>query len=274
MSTKVSVLVTGSAGRLGRAAVAELQRCGHAVRGFDLSPNARLEDQVLGSLLDRPALDHAMRGIECVVHLAATPDDDDFLESLLPNNITGLFHLVEAARTARVRRLVLASSGQVNWWQQRRGPYPIRTADPVSPKSWYAATKMFLESIGRTLAEVDGISTLTARLGWCPRTPEQVAEIAASPHFQDVYLSPGDAGSSPAASRRRMPCATPSCSPPAGRSSRQSSTCPTPSACSASRRRTAGRLGAVTSDASGVPVQAGPALAGQTSPRTFHGRTR
>ena len=32
------------------------------------------------------------------------------------------------------------------------------------------------------------------RLGWCPRTKEQVEEITASDWAQDVYLSPGDAG--------------------------------------------------------------------------------
>ena len=194
MSHCVSVLVTGSSGRVGRAAVAELVRRGHAVRGFDLTANPALRDCVIGNLLDRAALDRAMENIECLVHLAATPDDDDFLASLLPNNITGLFHTMEAGRCAGVRRMVLASSGQVNWWQQFAGPFPIRPEDPVSPKAWYAATKMFMESMGRTYVEMHGMSVIVARLGWCPRTPEQVAEIAASEHFRDVYFSPGDVG--------------------------------------------------------------------------------
>ena len=194
MSKPVRVLVTGSSGRVGRAAVAELLRRGHVVRGFDLTPTRGLADCVIGTLADRAALDHAMENVECVIHLAATPDDDDFLASLLPNNITGLFHTMEAARCAGVGRIVLASSGQVNWWQQFTGPLPIRPEDPVSPKAWYAATKMFMESIGRTFVEMHGMSVIVARLGWCPRTPEQVAEIAASELFRDVYLSPGDAG--------------------------------------------------------------------------------
>lgn len=194
MNKTTPVLVTGSSGRLGRAAVLELQRRGHRVRGFDLTPTPGLEDCVVASLLDRAALERAMAGVTSVIHLAATPDDDEFLERLLPNNLVGLYHTLEIARLSGVRRLVLASSGQVNWWQQMHGDFPIRPNDPLSPKAWYAATKAFMEAIGRTFVEMHGMSVIIARLGWCPRTPEQVAEIEASEHFQDIYLSPRDAG--------------------------------------------------------------------------------
>jgi uronate dehydrogenase len=189
-----SVLVTGSSGRIGRAVVAELQRRGHTVRGFDRSPTPGLADGVAGDLTDRAAIDRAMIGIECLIHLAATPDDDDFLAQLLPNNITGLYHVMESARLAGVKRIVLASSGQVNWWQQQREDYPVSPRDPPTPRSWYAATKMFMEAIGCGFSEGYGISVIVARLGWCPRTRAQVEEIAASQWSQDVYLSPGDAG--------------------------------------------------------------------------------
>ena len=194
MSSPLSILVTGSSGRIGRAAVAELQRRGHGVRGFDRMPTPGLADCIIGDLADRNAIDRAMQGIHSLIHLAATPDDADFLTELLPNNITGLYHIMESARAAGVRRIVLASSGQVNWWQQRDGPFPIRPEDPVSPKHWYAATKMFMEAIGRSYVEIHGISVIVARLGWCPRTAGQVEEIAAGELFRDVYFSPGDAG--------------------------------------------------------------------------------
>ena len=194
MPTAFTVLVTGSSGRIGRAAVAELIARGHEVRGFDLVSTPGLTDFIIGDLADRNAIDRAMRGIHSLIHLAATPDDADFLSELLPNNVTGLYHILESARAAGVRRIVLASSGQVNWWQQRDGPFPIRPEDPVSPKHWYAATKMFMESIGRSYVEIHGISVIIARLGWCPRTTGQVEEIAASELFRDVYFSPGDAG--------------------------------------------------------------------------------
>jgi nucleoside-diphosphate-sugar epimerase len=189
-----TVLVTGSSGRIGQAVVAELARRGHTVRGFDRVPMPALDDCIIGDLADRSAIERAMRGVECVVHLAATPDDADFLTELMPNNIAGLYHVLEAARDAGVRRLVLASSGQVNWWQQQTGPWPIGPNDSPSPRYWYAATKMFMEAIGRGFAETHGMSVIVGRLGWCPRTREQVAEIAASEWSQDVYFSPADTG--------------------------------------------------------------------------------
>ena len=188
------VLVTGSAGRIGRAVVGELKRRGHKVRGFDLMPSPGLEDSVVGSVADRGAVDRATAGMEVMVHLAATPDDADFLTDLLPNNIVGGYHVFESARLAGVRRIVLASSGQVNWWQQKAGQIPVRPEDPPSPKYWYAAAKMFMESIGRGFAEVHGISVIIARLGWCPRGGAHLEGIVGDSWAQDVYFSPGDAG--------------------------------------------------------------------------------
>jgi dTDP-4-dehydrorhamnose reductase len=189
-----TVLVTGSAGRIGRAVVQELTARGWPVRGFDRVQTPALADQVLGDLTDAEAVRRAVAGMHTVIHLAATPDDDDFLTQLLPNNIVGVYHLLEAARSAGVKRLVLASSGQVVWWQRMQGRVPVRVDDPPTPRAWYAAAKVFLEAAGRAYAESHGISVIAARLGWCPRTPEQVEEIRATDWAQDVYLSPGDAG--------------------------------------------------------------------------------
>jgi nucleoside-diphosphate-sugar epimerase len=194
MTASATVLVTGSAGRIGQAVVGELKARGRTVRGFDLVATPGADDCVVGDVTDAGAVRRAAEGVGTLIHLAATPDDDDFLTKLAPNNLVGVYNVLEAARLAGVRRLVLASSGQVVWWQRFTGPLPIGADVQPTPRGWYAATKVFLEAAGRAFAEGHGRSVIAVRLGWCPRTPEHVEELARTDWAPDVYLSPGDAG--------------------------------------------------------------------------------
>ena len=187
------ILVTGSAGRVGQAVVRELLARGECVRGFDRVPTPGLADAHVGQLTDGAAVHRAAAGVGAVIHLAATPDDADFLTDLLPNNLAGLYHVMEATRLAGAKRLVLASSGQVNWWQRERNEGLIRPEHPLTPRYWYAAAKVFAEAIGQGYAETHGLSVIAARLGWCPRAGQE-AEFAALDWAPDVYLSPNDAG--------------------------------------------------------------------------------
>lgn len=189
------VLVTGSAGRVGQAVVLELLSRGHLVLGYDRHPSPNLDNAFVADLSDTETLAEAMDGVATLIHLAATPDDvDDVPAELFPPNINSLYHVMETARVSGVRRIVLPSSGQVNWHRSLKGPWPIDEKDLTTPKGWYAATKMFLESIGYSYSMNHNMSVIVARLGWCPRDEDQVREIAADMNFKDVYLSPGDAG--------------------------------------------------------------------------------
>ncbi|MFO0866463.1 MAG: NAD(P)-dependent oxidoreductase [Gemmataceae bacterium] len=188
------ILLTGSSGRVGRGVTAELLRRGHEVRGFDLVPTPGLADMVVGTLTDRAAIDRAMHGRDTLIHLAATPDDDDFETKILPNNLLGLHHVMESARAAGVSRMILASTTQLHWFGRMRGPLPILDTTPITPRYWYGASKAFLEGAGKAFAESFGIEVLAIRIGWCPRTKEQAQEILDMDWAPDVYLSPADAG--------------------------------------------------------------------------------
>lgn len=207
MSESKTVLVTGSAGRIGRAAVRALVAAGHRVVGFDQSDRVSPPGSyVKASLTDADAILRAAVGADCVVHLAATPDDarfprgeppddgDNFLSELLPSNVVGTYHVMEAARKAKVRRVVLASTGQVVDGDRNDQNVPITASVLPRPRYLYACTKVFLEAIGQVYGVQHGIEVMAVRLGWCPRDLKQVSEIAGERVFQDVYLSPGDAG--------------------------------------------------------------------------------
>jgi len=208
MSTPQRILVTGSAGRVGRAVVKELVARGHIVVGYDVRPTPGLtpERSVTAGLLDVEAFRHAATGVAAIIHLAATPDDaqfprgippddsDNFVAELVPNNVVGPYHVMETARTLGIPRVILASTGQVIDGHLRADNIPVTPDVPYRPRYLYACTKVFLEALGQVYAKQHGIAVLAVRLGWCPRDVGQVSEIAGGELFQDVYLSPGDAG--------------------------------------------------------------------------------
>ncbi len=186
--------MTGSAGRIGRAAVSALVNHGWRVRGFDRRLTPGTADWVVGDLADLTAVQNAVAGTSAIIHLGGVPDDEDFITRLVSNNIIGAHNLFEAARRQGVKRVILASSGQVNWWQQLEGPWPVRPDDAPTPRHWYAAGKIFMEAAGKAFARSFNMSVLAIRLGWCPRTPEHLAELGPTAMGQNVYISPGDAG--------------------------------------------------------------------------------
>jgi len=194
LDRQAPILVTGSAGRLGRAAVSALVAAGWRVRGFDRRPTPGTSGFVVGDLAQGEAVQQAAAGVAAIIHLGGEPDEADFREQLMPSNLLGGYNVFEAARLQGVRRLLLASTGQVNWWQLLEGPWPIRAQDLYTPKHWYAAGKIFLEAGGKAYARNSAMCVLALRLGWCPRTAEHAAELAATAHGPDVYLSPADAG--------------------------------------------------------------------------------
>lgn len=208
MASIQNVLVTGSAGRLGRAAVASLTAAGHRVTGFDRvpTPGLPISQFVIGDIADRTAVAKVVRGADCVIHLAATPDDpktadgaltydaEHFPNELVPSNILGTYAVLEAARLAKTSRVILASSGQVVDGHIDAGVFPIAADAEVRPFYLYACTKVMLEALGRVYSQHHGLNVLAVRLGWCPRDQNQVWEIAGDDLSQDVYLSPGDAG--------------------------------------------------------------------------------
>ena len=192
MAVAKSVLVTGSAGGVGTAVCAALAQAGHRVTGFDRRPSPGVDNAIIGDLMDHAAVLDASTAQDAVIHLAATPDEADFIDELIEPNVRGLYHVCDAARRAGVPRLVLTSSVQVvtgHRWNR-----PITVDDGPRVVNHYALTKLWAEDIGEMYARVYGLSVVAARLGWLPRSKPHAEELLASPVGTDVYLSHTDAG--------------------------------------------------------------------------------
>ena len=185
------VLVTGAAGAIGVPVCRELLARGHSVRGLDRLSTAELGvESVVVDIRDRAGVREATRGVECVVHLAAEPNDADF-EILVGPNVSGLFHVLDAARHEGVKRVVLASSIQVlgKWWDQTR-TRPA-SVDVASPSNHYALMKVWAEHAGEMYARCYGLSVMAVRVAFMVRNPAEAARLMQKELF-DVYLSRGD----------------------------------------------------------------------------------
>ncbi len=115
----MNILVTGGSGFLGSHVADALSDANHKVFIFDIreSPYLR-KDQVLitGDLLDEALLNEITRGMDIVYHFAGIADIDECAEKPVDTakiNILGTVHLLEAAKDAKVKRFVFASSAYV-----------------------------------------------------------------------------------------------------------------------------------------------------------------
>src|ERR1700732_4719046 len=115
------ILLTGAAGRIGRTLRDGLAKRYRLLRLLDIAPLGTAgegEEVVRADIGDLGAMEAALEGIDCVVHLAGVPEEDAW-EKILPANIVGTYHVFEAARRRGARRIVFASTNHVVGFHRR-----------------------------------------------------------------------------------------------------------------------------------------------------------
>jgi nucleoside-diphosphate-sugar epimerase len=163
-------LVTGGAGFIGSHLSEALARLGAQVVVIDdLSGGSRrnLEsfgpvEFVEGSILDREILADCTRGCRYVFHQAAlgsVPRSVEQPRLYHEVNTTGTLNVLEAAREAKVRRVMFAASSSA----YGENPVPWVETLPPMPKSPYAATKLAGEGLLRAWAHSYGLDTCSLR---------------------------------------------------------------------------------------------------------------
>jgi nucleoside-diphosphate-sugar epimerase len=148
-------LVTGGAGFIGSHITRTLLRQGAAVRVLDNFSTGRREnlraskeeatsgsiDVIEADLRDQSQVAGAVRGIDVVFHEAAfvsVPESMERPQECLDVNVAGSLNLMEAARKAGVKRVVIASSAAV---YGDLTDLPLAEETPPRPLSPYAVSK-------------------------------------------------------------------------------------------------------------------------------------
>jgi UDP-glucose 4-epimerase len=163
------ILVTGGAGFIGSHLVDALVEGGSDVVVLDdlstgtpeqVHPAAQLID---ADVADPHAVASATVGCDLVFHLAAHRAVERSVERPLETdraNIAGTLAVLVAARDARVRRVVFASSSSVYGGAAR---LPTPESESLVPRSPYAVTKLTGEHYCRVFWELFGLETVALR---------------------------------------------------------------------------------------------------------------
>jgi len=163
------VLVTGSAGHIGRFLVRELIAAGHEVRTFDRVARHKDEEweHLPGDLRDIQAVRQAVQGVDAVAHLGAIPSDRRGApDEVLTVNVQGTWNVLLACVEAGVGRAVCYSSvnalGCVSG--HRQAAYlPIDDVYPHHPLSPYQLSKHLVEETCRAFTDRHGLVTVCLR---------------------------------------------------------------------------------------------------------------
>lgn len=160
---KKKLLLTGANGEIGRRLHKELKKRGtYDIMGVDIEPD-RDRNVVQLDVTDAARLEALTVGVHTVLHFAWAKDAEDFLGKVLPLNVTGAYHLYEAARKNGVKRIIFASSNHATGFY--RVGEQVKPEDPYRPDSFYGLSKCYIELLGRYYADKYGISSINIRIG-------------------------------------------------------------------------------------------------------------
>jgi UDP-glucose 4-epimerase len=193
-------LITGGAGFIGSNLAHALVERGETVRVLDNFVTGRKEnlaglekkiELVTGSITEPEVCARAVTGVDFVLHQAAIPSVprsiDDPIGSHLAN-VDGTLYLLEAARKAKVKRVVFAASSSA-YGERAPGEAKLETMTP-EPLSPYAVQKLAAEHYLRVYHGVYGLETVALRYFniFGPRQDPKSQYAAVIPNFVNAAL--------------------------------------------------------------------------------------
>ncbi len=153
------ILVTGSAGQIGRAVADLLETHGWSVRGFDIVHGDDLRDAA--------AVLRATAGCDAIVHAGAVAHDSaGTAEEIVATNVLGTWHVLTAAEAHSVARVVYFSSAQVFGCAEGEGTpayLPIDDDHPRRAARPYGMSKRLAEEMCEIWTGRTGTPTIALR---------------------------------------------------------------------------------------------------------------
>jgi nucleoside-diphosphate-sugar epimerase len=165
-------LVTGGAGFIGSNIVEELLKRKHQVRVLDNLSTGKRENLaasmgaiefVEGDIRSYHAVREAVDGMEVVLHEAALPSVPRSVRDPISSNavnVDGSLNILYAAKDAKVKRVVYASSSSVYGDTPELPKHEGMVPNPLSP---YAVSKLAAEQYFRVFARLYGLETVALR---------------------------------------------------------------------------------------------------------------
>jgi hypothetical protein len=161
--------------------VASRQALGDSVRALVLPGDPGLEglkeagvEVIVGSLIDKEAVEQAVAGVDIIVHLAAAMLWEQGADrELFQQNIAGTFNLFDAVVSQKVtlQRFFIASSDEV--YPSLKALYsPIDERHPQQPYSFYGLTKEIDERLALYYHRSHGVPVTIARFALIARSEE------------------------------------------------------------------------------------------------------
>jgi nucleoside-diphosphate-sugar epimerase len=165
-----------------------LEAAGWAVEPFDLTDGQDLRDEA--------AVLRAMQGCEAVVHAGALAHDSAGTPAeIVATNLLGTWHVLQAAGTCSVSRVVYCSSAQVFGFAEGEGTpacLPVDDTHPLRAARPYGLSKRLAEDMCAAWTSRTGILTIVLRPVMVLTDPallqvtETEAELGAFVHVDDV----------------------------------------------------------------------------------------
>ncbi|WP_268799506.1 NAD-dependent epimerase/dehydratase family protein [Pseudomonas huanghezhanensis] len=160
------LLLTGAAGGLGKVLRETLRPYTHILRLSDISEMAPAtgshEEIQTCDLSDKAAVHQLVEGVDAIVHFGGVSVERPF-EEILGANISGTFHIYEAARRHGVKRVIFASSNHVIGFY--RQDEKIDASAAKRPDSYYGLSKSYGEDMASFYFDRYGIETVSIRIG-------------------------------------------------------------------------------------------------------------